>query len=79
MSKPDWQVWYEDAFELHAEAEQLAAMKGDMASSKQHHDAARLLAWSLTAEIDDKEPTQGNRRDVCACKRCTFAQYRRVT
>ena len=40
--------------------------------------AARLLAWSLVAELDDKPPQDKNRRDWCYCPGCVLVPFRRI-
>ena len=69
---------YTSAYELHAEGEQLAVALGDFEGAAEHHKAALLIAWSLTAEIDDKPPNERTRRDWCHCVGCLLAQTRRV-
>ena len=76
--KPEWQLRYEAAYEVHAEAGQLAAGRGDMEAVEAHHAAARLLAWSLVAELDDKPPQDKNRRDWCYCPGCVLVPFRRI-
>lgn len=69
---------YEAAYERHAVAEQVAALEGDIETATTHHKAALLLAWSLTAELDDKPPQDKNRRDWCYCPACVLVPFRRI-
>lgn len=70
---------YAAEYEVHAEAGQELVAKGRYDEAERHHHAARLLAWSLVAEEDDKPPQDKNRRDWCYCVDCLLAQFRKVT
>lgn len=69
---------YTAAYEMHAVAEQMAALAGDIETATSHHKAALLIAWSLTAELDDKPPQDKNRRDWCFCPACVLVPFRRI-
>lgn len=47
---------YSEAFERHAEAEQLQIYIGNVTEAQKHHDACKRLALAVKDEIDDRWP-----------------------
>lgn len=47
---------YSEAFEAHAEAEQLQVHIGNVTEAQRHHEACKRLALAVKDEIDDRWP-----------------------